>query len=83
MKIYLNLKKKFMSLKIGIGSHGDHTNSKFNPNSEINKKNVKNLKLIQKFSIKKDKIKKNIFKIYSQIQYLLMEKLFHLQQIGK
>ena len=52
-------KKEIYEFENWNRSHGDHTNSKFNPNSEINKKNVKKLKLIWKYSsIKKDKIKK-------------------------
>ena len=41
-------------------SHGDHSNTKFNPNTQINKENIKKLKLIWKYnSIEKDKIEKN------------------------
>ncbi len=40
-------------------SHADHSNTKFNPNTQINKDNIKKLKLIWKYnSIEKDKIEK-------------------------
>jgi len=40
-------------------SHGDHKNSKFHPGNQINKENIKNLKLIWKYdSFKNKKIKK-------------------------
>ena len=41
-------------------SHGDHQNSKFHPNKQINKNNIKNLKLLWKYEgLKSKKSKKN------------------------
>lgn len=40
-------------------SHGDHSNTKYNPNKEINKKNITKLKLLWKYdSISEDDIEK-------------------------
>ena len=55
----LEKKEKIYNFENWNRSHGDHINSKYNPNTQINKKNIKRLKLIWKYdSIKKDKIEK-------------------------
>jgi|TARA_B110000238_G_C16134423_1_gene442961 quinoprotein glucose dehydrogenase len=58
-KNYLVKGVKFQSENWGR-SHGDHQNSKFHPSKQINKKNIKNLKLLWKYEgLKNKKSKKN------------------------
>ena len=55
----LEIKEKIYSFENWNRSHGDHINSKYNPNNQINKDNIKRLKLIWKYeSIEENKIEK-------------------------
>tara|TARA_Y100001970_G_scaffold288936_1_gene417771 strand:+ start:426 stop:2789 length:2364 start_codon:yes stop_codon:yes gene_type:complete len=55
----LEVKEKTYNFENWSRSHGDHINSKYNPNKQINIKNIKKLKLIWKYdSIREDEIKK-------------------------
>lgn len=68
----LEIKEKIYKFEHWNRSHGDHLNSKYNPNNQINIKNIKKLKLIWKYdSITENKIeKKHIQNIESNPIYI-------------
>jgi len=54
-----NVKSNYFKFENWNRSHGDHANTKFHPNKQINKDNIKNLKLAWKYqSIKSEDLEK-------------------------